>query len=148
MKLLIIGPDSLTCQDTIKSAIKFHKLQKKVKEIVSPGDKPFYETVGKIFGNSEIKLNVFKPDWNDITRAGAELRKNKWGKQYNRLAAFHRDDDMLDYIENNNGAVLLIVGQYPWKKWKEKIEADYTSLSYMEYDPVGDEPERKYLYEL
>ena len=118
MKLLILGPASCTEERLIKEAVISFSLNPT--EIVIGDDTDFYKTVGRIFPSAtfeKVKIN-----WKDIKRAGAVVKKGKYG-EYNSKAGRHRDEDMVKIIKDHEGQVLIIEQNSETDSLKKMVEA-------------------------
>lgn len=107
MKVIIYGPPKMSDNIAVLVSDAFtasNLTLDSISELVA-GDSIFDKAVLKAFPN--IKQKTFKVDWKDIKRVGATVKENKFGK-YNAKAAAFRDADMLDYIKENDGMVLII----------------------------------------
>tara|TARA_R110000851_G_C12662506_1_gene521600 strand:+ start:50 stop:466 length:417 start_codon:yes stop_codon:yes gene_type:complete len=102
LKLIIAGGRDFTSRkvvlDALCSIIKAKGLKKSEVEIVS-GLAKGPDTIGlQIAMDNGMPYKKFKADWKDITREGAVIRSNKYGK-YDALAGIKRNHDMGDYAE-------------------------------------------------
>lgn len=50
----------------------------------------------KLHKHEGVKIEYFKPDWDDITKPDAVIKRNKFGKEYNAKAGMDRNHNMGD----------------------------------------------------
>lgn len=106
MKLLILGPPSCTSEELIREALEAHDLKPTL--IVVGEESEFHKTIHRLFSSATLtRLKKFKIDWKNCKRPGAVEKEGKYGK-YNSKAGFHRDEDMIDFIKEEDGVVLII----------------------------------------
>lgn len=97
MKTIIAGSRDITDYNTVAMAIKNSGF--KITEVVS-GQARGVDTVGEVWAKSNgIPIKTFKPNWDDITADGAVVKTNKYGKKYNAMAGFQRNQEMADYAD-------------------------------------------------
>lgn len=104
--ILIFGPKKLDKIDVVLDALKQHNVSVNEKtEIIVTGDSDFSQLISSHFSFAKIK--TFKPDWKDLKRDGAVVKTGAYGK-YNSKAIFHRDEDMLEYLIEKDGSLVII----------------------------------------
>lgn len=97
MKVAIVGSRDITDYSIVKEAIQ--KSGFKITEVVSGGAKGV-DTLAEDYANdNELECTVFKPDWNNINRPGAKVKTNAYGKPYDCLAGFIRNQQIVDYCD-------------------------------------------------
>jgi hypothetical protein len=100
MKLIIAGTRKFDDYEFLKlicdHIIEVNNLN--VTEIIS-GKASGADRLGERYAfESEIKVTAFPAPWDDIQgKPESEIKVNKQGKKYWKLAGFHRNKQMLDY---------------------------------------------------
>lgn len=69
----------------------------KIDEIVHGGAKGADSLAAEYAKKNKIPCKEFPAKWNDLKAEGAKIKTNSWGKEYNCLAAFTAQDDMVEY---------------------------------------------------
>lgn len=111
MKLIIAGSRNFKNYSFLRSVcdqiIEEHRLD--VTEIIS-GKAPGADTLGEQYAyERNIKITPFPAPWEDIEgKPESEIKINRRGKKYWKLAGFHRNKQMLEY-----GDFLIIF--WDWK---------------------------------
>jgi hypothetical protein len=96
MKVIICGPRNCFDYEMLKEAVE--KSGFEITEIVS-GCAKGVDTLGEQWASEHgVRVQQFKPDWNDISVPGAVVKKNKFG-QYNAVAGFDRNQKMAEYAD-------------------------------------------------
>jgi hypothetical protein len=54
------------------------------------------ELAGRWADGYNLPHHIFKADWDNINVEGAVVKNNTWGKPYNAMAGFQRNQDMID----------------------------------------------------
>ena len=98
MKLAIVVDKTITDYAILKQAIKQSGF-KNITEIVSGGAKGVDALATKYAKDNNLKLTEFLAKWEDITRKGADIKVNQFGKPYDRLAGFIRNEFIVDYSD-------------------------------------------------
>lgn len=82
----------------LEDALAYFKLGKhNISEVVC-GDAKGADTLGKQWAQANgVPVKFFKPDWDNITAPGAKVKTNTYGKPYNVLAGFWRNQEMAEY---------------------------------------------------
>ena len=97
MRVIVCGPRDFDEYDTICDAIEESGFD--ITEIVS-GSAKGVDTLGEQWAtDNDIPFVIFKPDWNNVNKAGAKIKTNDWGKVYNANAGFDRNAEMVDYAD-------------------------------------------------
>jgi len=102
MKLIIAGSRSITDYAVVQKAIgeflsanglmSIHEI-----EVVS-GGAGGVDSLGERWANENyIDKRIFFAAWDDLTTPPVKIRTNKFGKKYNALAGFNRNEQMADY---------------------------------------------------
>lgn len=100
MKLIIAGSRNFLDYAFLRSAcdqiIEEHRLD--VTEIIS-GKAPGVDTLGEQYAyERNIKLTSFPAPWEDVEgKPESEIKINRQGKKYWKLAGFYRNKQMLEY---------------------------------------------------
>lgn len=110
-KLIIAGSRTITDYKIVKKAIEkgLKKLKLGVTDIaeVVSGHAKGVDKLGEQWAHeNKIKVKIFEPEWNNIKRAGAKVETNQYGKKYDKLAGFHRNEQMADY-----GDILIAINE-------------------------------------
>lgn len=91
--------------DAIESILKEKKLEEYDITIVSGGAKGA-DSLGEKFAKEyDLKLKIFKADWNNIDVDGAVVKSNKYGK-YNAVAGHMRNEKMAEYASQEIGMLI------------------------------------------
>ena len=97
MRVCICGPRDFEDYDELLKAIDASGFS--ITEVVSGGASGV-DSLGEDYATEHnIPVKVFKPDWNNINVPGAKIKTNSWGKEYNVLAGFMRNSDMVEYAD-------------------------------------------------
>jgi hypothetical protein len=91
MKLAIIG--SRTFQNFALLCAEADKLKPTL--IVSGGARGADELAERYAEQRELPTKIFPAAWNDLNVPGAVIKTNAQGKQYNAMAGFHRNKDIV-----------------------------------------------------
>lgn len=143
VKLVIAGSRSISDYELVKKAIEKGLKELKISvsditEVVSGHAKGVDMLGEKWAGENRIPVKIFIPEWDNITRAGAVVATNQWGKKYDKMAGFHRNYQMGDYgthliaiNEGSNGTDNMVQNMIDLEKpyFEEKIgkkEENYT----------------------
>lgn len=103
MKLIIAGSRTIKPTTEELTVILDH-FDLKPKEVVCGGAEGV-DTAGEIWAHrSNVHVEFFHADWDDIDAPGAVIKTNRAGKKYNALAGHWRNQKMADYAD----ALLLI----------------------------------------
>lgn len=100
IKLCINGDRECNDLRFLLEAVKHFNIDlENVKEIVS-GKARGGDELGEILAKQKkIKVKEFPAKWDDIKAVGAKIKVNKFGKEYNTLAGFNRNQEMADYAD-------------------------------------------------
>ena len=101
MKVIVAGSRHITDYSLVSTVISntISRYNITVTEIVS-GCANGPDTLGEQWAlENGIRVEPFEADWNDITVPGAKVKTNKWGKKYNALAGFQRNERMAEYAD-------------------------------------------------
>lgn len=144
MRVIIAGDRDCDDFNFLLEAITQAKKQGiEITEVVSGAAKGGDELGEQWARMHDIPIRQFKPNWNDITVPGAKIKTNQWGKQYNALAGFVRNQEMADYGEalialqpngNTNGTQDMI------KRAKEKGIKIYVHTNHEEVNNAEEIP--------
>lgn len=97
MKIAIIGGRDFCDYELLCNSIKKHILDKNIKidYIVSGGAKGADSLGERYAKENNIETIIFYPKWNDIMVKDCIVKVNKYGKQYNALAGFNRNKNIV-----------------------------------------------------
>ena len=112
-KCIIAGSRNINDYDLVEQAIKESGF--KIDEVVC-GEANGVDRIGKLIAaNNNIKIKSFPANWEDLTETPQKLKTNKFGRTYNILAGFNRNERMASYsshlicIHNySNGSLNMI----------------------------------------
>ena len=101
VSLVIAGSRSIKDYEVVKKAIEkgLKELKLSVSDIseVVSGHAAGVDKLGEQWaGENKIKVTIFEAEWKNITRAGAVVAENKFGK-YDKMAGLHRNTIMADH---------------------------------------------------
>jgi hypothetical protein len=108
MKVIIAGSRNCT-QKEIYNAIHDSKLSQVITEVISGNA----STGGDYWGEQwaiehNIPVRLFPAKWNDLTLKPCIIKINRFGKEYNVLAGFNRNEEMAKYAAEHNGALIAV----------------------------------------
>jgi len=103
-RVIIAGSRSFTDIRYVKLAVKL-TLERhpglSITEVVS-GKARGADTLGEWWAKkNSIPVKEMPAPWDDLTRPGAKIRTNAWGKKYNANAGFERNRDMAKYAADD-----------------------------------------------
>lgn len=101
MKIIIAGGREFKDYDLLKAKmdIILKNVPKEEIEIVS-GTAGGADTLGEDYAKENgYKIKPVEAKWSDLTVAGAVIRINKFGKQYNSKAGHMRNEEMAKYAD-------------------------------------------------
>jgi len=101
MKVIVAGSRNITnlslLTKVMSKIINEYKIQ--VDEVVSGGAKGV-DTLGEKWAEANgISIQSFPARWDDLSIKDAMIRKNKFGRLYNVLAGFQRNEKMAEYAD-------------------------------------------------
>ena len=112
MKVIIAGGRDFDDYDRLKKAIEQSGFN--ITEVVSGGAKGA-DSLGEQWASENgIVVTPFPAKWNDLKQEGAVIKINKWGRKYNAMAGFSRNEKMAEYadaliaVEGGNGTADMI----------------------------------------
>lgn len=122
MKVIIAGSRDCTKLE-IYRAIRHSRISHKITEVISGKAK----TGGDFWGETwaiehDIPIKPFPAKWHDLTANPRILLINKFGKEYNVLAGFNRNEEMAKYASQFIDSALIAVCKYNSKGTKDMIE--------------------------
>lgn len=110
MKIIICGSRNITDIKYVNRAMRDSGFDKKITCLLS-GHAKGVDTLGERWRNEQnvtrqkpIELKIFIPDWENLKAPGAKIKVNDFGKEYNCVAGFDRNQLMVDEAD----AVLAI----------------------------------------
>ena len=106
MKVIVAGSRHIQDYSLVSTVISntLAKYNISITEIVS-GCANGPDTLGEQWAvENGIKVEPFEALWDDLTVPNAKIKTNKWGKEYNALAGFQRNERMAEY-----GDVLIAI---------------------------------------
>lgn len=139
MKVVICGPRDYFDYDTVCKAIDASGFE--ITEVVS-GGATGVDSLGERWSKERLRKDakVFDAEWDDITVKGAVVAVNKWGRKYNKMAGFMRNEEMAEYCD----AVIAIDTGSPGTGHMIKMAKEhgcelfkYNPDDYMEDDEYG-----------
>lgn len=101
MKVIIAGSRHINDYQLVSTVISntISKYNISVTEVVS-GCANGPDILGEQWAlENNIPVTPFPAEWDDITAPDAKIKINKWGKQYNALAGFQRNERMAEYAD-------------------------------------------------
>lgn len=101
MKVIVAGSRHITDYSLVSQIISntISKYNIDVTEIVS-GCAAGPDTLAEQWAlEHNIPVEPFEAEWNNLDVPGAKIKTNKWGKQYNALAGFQRNEKMAEYAD-------------------------------------------------
>ena len=96
------------------------------------------DTLGKIWAEeNNIPVSLFPADWNNILVSNAVVKTNKYGKQYNALAGFIRNEQMAEYADaliviyysNSRGSIDMLTRAKRHKLKIYEVKINETDMS-------------------
>ena len=97
MKVAIVGDRNVKDYSVIEKAVKQSGFD--ITEVVSGGANGVDSLAERWASDNGIPCKVFKADWNNIEVKGSVVAVNKWGRKYNKMAGFMRNQKIVDYAE-------------------------------------------------
>ena len=99
MKIAVIGSRSFSNYRLLSEKLdKIQQLQQ-IDVIVSGGAKGA-DSYSEFWANMHnVETKIFLADWDNITRPGATVKRNKYGKQYDSSAGHVRNQLIIDYAD-------------------------------------------------
>lgn len=97
MIVAIVGDREVTDYNIIQKAVDQSGFE--VTMVISGGAKGVDSLAVQWAKDNGIPYEEYKADWNDITVKDAIVAVNKWGKKYNKLAGFQRNQKIVDRAE-------------------------------------------------
>lgn len=110
MKTIVAGTRTFSNYFLLTAVLD--KLTPPITEIVCGTEPPLYllrnidrvnhgaDQLGYRYGiENKIFVNVFIAQWEDIHKPNAVIKTNKFGKKYNALAGFERNERMAEYAD-------------------------------------------------
>ena len=71
----------------------------KIKKVIS-GNAKGADALGEQFATqNKLPLEVFEAEWDDLEAEGAVVKVNGWGKAYNAMAGFNRNQKMAEVAD-------------------------------------------------
>lgn len=101
MKVIIAGSRHINDYQLVSTVISntISKYNISVTEVVS-GCANGPDVLGEQWAlENNIPVAPFPAEWDDISAPDAKIKINKWGKQYNALAGFQRNERMAEYAD-------------------------------------------------
>lgn len=99
MKLAIIGSRDFTNYDLLKETIAKYLDISKIEEIISGGASGADSLGARFARENNIKLTKFPAQWYELYLLPCKIKKDKNGKEYNVLAGFNRNTDIVNAAE-------------------------------------------------
>lgn len=99
MKLAIIGSRDFDNYSLLKETISKYLNISKIEEIISGGASGADSLGAKFARENNIKLTEFPAQWYDLSLLPCKIKKDKNGKEYNVLAGFNRNTDIVNAAE-------------------------------------------------
>ena len=97
MRTIIAGSRSITDYNLVLEAIEESEFI--ITEVVS-GKAQGIDTLGERYAKeNNIPIKEFPANWNDLKVEHCIIKRNAYGKEYNVLAGFNRNQDMADYAD-------------------------------------------------
>ena len=115
MHIIIAGSRNLTDYNIVEPIIheglqQFDTPVSSISSIVS-GTAGGVDSLGERFAlQYKINISKFPAQWNDLTIQPCKIKYNKFGKQYNALAGFNRNNDMARFA---NAAIVIVLNNSP-----------------------------------
>jgi len=98
MKLAIIGSRNFCNKNRLFLELNEIRKLHEITEIIS-GGAAGADTLGEEYADeNNIKKVIFKADWSDMSEP-CRKKFNKFGKEYNALAGFKRNSQIIDYCD-------------------------------------------------
>lgn len=98
MITIIAGSRIITNYEVVLNAINASQFD--ISAVVS-GRVPGVDLLGERYATElDLPIHYFVPQWDNITTPGADVRVNQYGKKYNALAGFMRNDEMAKFAES------------------------------------------------
>lgn len=143
-KVIIAGSrgidDEVLVSEIIEAAID--ELGIKITEVVC-GECRGVDLMGKNWAEKNgINVVSFPAKWNDLSVDNVSIKQNKYGKKYNALAGFNRNQDMADYAD---ALIAINIGDTPGTKDMIK-RAKKNKLTVYEYAPTPLDDEFEYQF--
>lgn len=101
MKVIVAGSRHITDYLLVSQIISntLSKYNISVTEIVS-GCAAGPDTLGEQWAlENGVKVEPFEAEWDNISVPNARIKTNKWGKEYNAIAGFQRNERMAEYAD-------------------------------------------------
>lgn len=92
MKVAVIGSRTFKNYGLVVKTLKELAPQ----EIISGGAAGADSLGAQYAEENKIKLTIFPANWNDLTAPNCKIKVGKFGKQYNALAGFNRNLDIIN----------------------------------------------------
>ena len=135
MKVIVAGSRHITDYQLVSQVISntLAKYNIQITEIVS-GCAAGPDTLGEQWAlENGVRVEPFEALWDDLTIPGAVIKRNKWGKEYNVLAGYQRNERMAEY-----GDVLIAIWDGKSHGTKDMIDrAKKHGLFVLEYKIGG-----------
>jgi len=94
MRLIIAGSRDFTDQKYLFEKIDEIRLQHKI-TVINCGLAKGADNMGKKYGQAnDIEIIDYPALWDDLTAQPCKIKLNKYGKEYNVLAGFNRNEKM------------------------------------------------------
>lgn len=98
MKVIIAGSRRITSYTLLEQAIAESGFE--ITEVIEGEEPNGVDKLAKIWAKANKIPHVpFEPAWDDLEAEPCFVKKNQYGKSYNALAGFNRNQDMVDYGE-------------------------------------------------
>jgi hypothetical protein len=133
MKVAIVGDRQVTDYNIIVKAIQQSGFD--ITEVVSGGARGVDSLAVRWAQDNGLPYVEFKADWNNIKVAGAIVKTNKWGKKYNAMAGFQRNQQIVDYAE----AVIAIQPYGPTSGTQDTVKKTKKAKKPLHYYEKSDE---------
>jgi hypothetical protein len=97
MRCVIFGDRNVSDYNELLLAVKNSGFE--ITEILSGGAKGS-DALGEMYAKRNgLKLSVYPADWDDLEASNCKIKTNGYGKEYNALAGFNRNQDMANDSE-------------------------------------------------
>lgn len=120
MKTIIAGSRNIKLYSIVEKAIQ--KSNFEITEVVS-GTANGVDKLGEEYAKkNDIHIEPFPANWSDLTETPCKIKYNKFGKPYNCLAGFNRNERMAKYAD---ALIAIWDGKSPGTKDMIKLGKKY-----------------------
>lgn len=133
MKVGIVGDRNVTDYGVIEKAVKQSGFD--ITEVVSGGAKGVDSLAVEWASKNGIPYTEFKAEWDNIRVKDAVVAVNKWGRKYNKMAGFQRNQKIVDYAD----AIIAIQPNGPTSGTQDTVKKTKKAKKTLFYYEKSDE---------